>query len=390
VAVLFGAAGGGLASRAVFSSSVEATAPSAASGSSGSASSPSTLQPPTTATPGTGSNGSGSGGSSGSGTPNGTTISSWDDVVATVSVGVVNIESLMPRGVGAGTGMALTADGEILTNNHVVQDARQIVVTVATTGQSYSASIVGTDPQEDVAVLQLQDASGLATIPLGDSDQVQVRDQVAAIGNAGGRGGTPSVATGQVVALGQQITASDEDGSNAETLQDMIRVDANVVPGDSGGPLANTDGQVIGMNTAAAVANAGGGARFGGFNGSNEGYAIPINKALQLAQELQSGAGSSGSSSSGSTSGSTPFLGVQVTTGLSGGAEVAGVQTGSPAADAGLTAGDVIVRIDRTGIETAADVVTAISDHSPGDEISITYLDSSGSSHQTTATLAGR
>ena len=198
-----------------------------------------------------------------------------------VNVGVVNIESRVSGGVGAGTGMVLTSDGEILTNNHVVEGASQIVVTVVTTGESYRASIVGTDPEDDVAVLKLTGASDLQTIPLGDSDTAQVGDQVAAIGNAGGVGGTPSIATGRVIALDQQITASDEDGSNAETLTDMIQVDANVVPGDSGGPLANTSGEVIGMNSAAAAgAGSLGSTRFRGSSGGGEGYAIPINKAL--------------------------------------------------------------------------------------------------------------
>ena len=266
----------------------------------------------------------------------------------------------MSGGVGAGTGMVLTSDGEILTNNHVVEGASQIVVTVVTTGESYRASIVGTDPEDDVAVLQLTGASDLQTIPLGDSDTVQVGDQVAAIGNAGGVGGTPSIATGRVTALGQQITASDEDGSNAETLTDMIQVDANVVPGDSGGPLANTSGEVIGMDSAAAAGSGSLGAtRFRGGTGGGEGYAIPINKALSIAEELKTTGANGGSSSGTSTSGG--YLGVQVQESADGGAEIVSVQSGSPAAEAGLVAGATIVAVDRTEITTPDELVSVLS-----------------------------
>jgi S1-C subfamily serine protease len=390
IALLVGAAGGGVAARSIFTTSADtATAPPVAPGSGG-----------TTATvPPQGSSGSGSsssGTSGGSGTSSGSTgsgtsvPSSWDQVAAKVTVGVVDIESRMAKGVGAGTGMVLTSDGEILTNNHVVEGATQIVVTVVSSGESYRASIVGTDPQDDVAVLQLTGASNLQTIPLGDSDTVKVGDQIAAIGNAGGVGGTPSVATGRVTALGQQITASDEDGSNAETLTDMIQVDANVVPGDSGGPLANTKGEVVGMDSAAA-AGAGsttGSMRFRGGSGGGEGYAIPINKALSIAEQLKKTHANGGTSSGTSSSGG--YLGVQVQEGTDGGAEIVGVQSGSPAAQAGLAAGATIVGVDRTEITSPDGLVTALSAHKGGDTVSISWVGSDGRTHQTSVTLASR
>jgi len=301
---------------------------------------------------------------------------------------VVDIESRLSAGIGAGTGMVLTADGEILTNNHVVQGASQIVVTMVTTGESYRASIVGTDPQDDVAVLQLTGASGLQTIPLGDSDSVKVGDQVAAIGNAGGAGGTPSVATGRVTALDQQITASDEDGSNAETLTGMIQVDANVVPGDSGGPLANTNGEVVGMDSAAAASSGIGATRFRGGTGGGEGYAIPINKALSIAEQLKKTHANAGSSSGTSTSGG--YLGVQVQESADSGASIVSVQAGSPAAQAGLAAGATIVAVDRTEITTPDQLVTALAGHKAGDKVTITWLGTDGRSHQTSVTLASR
>jgi S1-C subfamily serine protease len=248
---------------------------------------------------------------------------------------------------------------------------------------------VGTDPQDDVAVLKLTGASDLQTIPLGDSDTVKVGDQVAAIGNAGGTGGTPSIATGRVTALGQQITASDEDGSNAETLTDMIQVDANVIPGDSGGPLANTNGEVIGMDSAAAAgAGSVGSTRVRGGSGGGEGYAIPINKALSIAEELKRTGANGGSSSGTSTSGG--YLGVQVQVSADGGAGIVSVQSGSPAAEAGLTAGTTIVALGRTEIPTPDALVSALSKQKAGDQVTITWLGTDGRSHQTSVTLAGR
>ena len=237
-------------------------------------------------------------------------------------------------------------------------------------------------------------ASGLTVIPLGDSDKVDVGDQVAAIGNAGGQGGTPAVVSGQVTALDQQITATDENGGSAETLDGLIQVAANVVPGDSGGPLANTSGQVIGMDTAASASSGGAGgfgrACFG--SSGNVGFAIPINQALSIAKTIEAGGGTSGGSSSGSSGGSTSsgsqaFLGVQVELGDTG-AQVVGVQSGSPAATAYLAAGDVIVSIDGSKVASPDDVVAALADHQPGDRVTVVWETSSGVSHHATVTLA--
>ena len=382
LAVIIGAVAGGATSHLLdFSSSPtsSATAPGRSS------SQPTT---PSTVDPGAGSGGSSSGGSSGSGSGLSTA-----EVAAAIDPGVVDIESRLPQGIGAGTGMVLTDTGELLTNNHVIDGATKIVVTVTATGKSYSAAVVGTDPAHDVAVLQMKNASGLTTIPLGDSDTVQVGDEVVAIGNAGGQGGEPSVASGQVVDLHQQITASDQDGSNAETLTDLIQVDADVVPGDSGGPLANTSGQVVGMDTAAssAAAGRGGPARF--HSGGNQAFAIPINTALRIAKQLESGAGAPDTSGSGSGSGGQDasggaFFGVQVQAGTTAGAEIVGIETGSPADDAGLSAGDVIVKVDGTTVQSPDDLVGVLGGHQPGDRVTVTWLDSAGASHHATVALA--
>ncbi|MEZ5142950.1 MAG: trypsin-like peptidase domain-containing protein [Acidimicrobiales bacterium] len=342
---------------------------------------PATPSPAPPSDPGTG--GSGSGGSGGSSSA----PTSWSDVAATVSAGVVNIQSLLPDGVGAGTGMVLTDSGEILTNNHVVDGAEAIEVTVVATGASYSAQIVGTDPRQDVALIKLEGASGLTTIPLGDSDQVQVGDEIAAIGNAGGRGGQPAVATGSVVGLNRQITASDQNGGDVQTLSNLIQVDAQVVPGDSGGPLATSEGKVVGMTTAASVGNGTGRSRYR--TGANEGYAIPINRALSVIDQLRSGGGS-GSSGNGSGRQGTAnrgVLGVQVQSAGSGGAAVVGVQSNSGAQKAGLRAGDIIVEVDGTAVDTASDLTAALSGKQPGETVSVTWQTSSGRTRQADVTL---
>ncbi len=331
----------------------------------------------------------GSSGSSSSGGSSSGSGLSTAEVANAIDPGVVDIESRLPQGVGAGTGMVLTATGEVLTNNHVIDGATKIQVTVTATGKTYGATVVGADPTHDVAVLQMRNATALTTIPLGDSDTVQVGDDVVAIGNAGGQGGKPSVAPGQVVDLHQEITASDESGTNAETLTDLIQVDANVVPGDSGGPLANTSGQVIGMDTAASSAAAGrGGARFR--TGGNVAFAIPINTALHIAKQLESGSSVDNSGSSGQAASGGAFLGVQVQAGSNPGAEIVGVETGSPADQAGLVAGDVIVKVDGTTVQSPDDLVTVLESHQPGDGVAVTWVDGNGASHTTKVTLARR
>ena len=365
VGLVLGGVAGGLAGNTLVSTSLEdalvlpdlpATAPS---------------------TPGAPDPGTGSAGTTGPGGQ----LSSWDEVTAAVSVGIVNIQSRMAGGIGSGTGMVLTPAGQILTNNHVVEDASTIVVTVATTGESYRATLVGTEPEQDVAVLQVTGASGMATIPRGDSDGVRVGDPVAAIGNAGGDGGAPDVATGRVTGLDQQITASDEDGGNVETLEDMIQVAADVVPGDSGGALADANGRVVGMTTAANAAGFTGPMRSRS-NATGEGYAIPINKALDIAEQL-----AADTSSSGATQGSGAFLGVQVLQGAGGGAEIADVIVGSPAATAGLRAGDTVVAVDGVAVTTPDELVQAIADAEPGDGVALTYLDTSGRTREVTIEL---
>ncbi len=290
----------------------------------------------------------------------------------------------------AGTGIVLTSSGEVLTNNHVVNGATSIRVRDVGNGQVYRASVVGYDDSRDIAVLQLRGASGLTTADLGNSDVVQSGDRVVAIGNAEGRNGTPSVANGRVTGLNQSITASDESAGTAEQLQGLIRTDAPIQPGDSGGPLVNSSGQVVGMDTAASSA----GSQLSAAT-TTQAFSIPINEALSVASQIEAGHGSAtihigataflgvGVTSSGSQFGGLPGSGSQAS-----GVQVSGVLPGSPAARAGLAAGDTITSVAGRSVGTPTAVHSALSQYHPGDKVSIGWTDQSGSSHTSTVTLA--
>jgi len=325
--------------------------------------------------------GSASGGSSGFGgtttTPGstgstGATVAAATEASADQLVGVVDIVTVLgyENAEAAGTGMVLTSDGEILTNNHVVEGATSITVTVLSTGESYTATVVGTDPGDDVAVLQLSDASGLDTVQI-DQDDVAVGDAVTAVGNAGNETGT-AAAAGTVTALDQSITATDESGSDAEQLTGLIEIAADVEAGDSGGPLYDAEGEVTGMDTAASSTG-------------GQAYAIPIATALSIAEQITSGVDDATIHQ-----GYPGFLGISVqSTGTgTGGATIAGVVTDGPAEQAGLVAGDVITAIDGTTITSADDVSTVLAERDPGDEVTVTWTDSTGAAQTATVTLA--
>ncbi|HWC38056.1 MAG TPA: trypsin-like peptidase domain-containing protein [Acidimicrobiales bacterium] len=304
-----------------------------------------------------------------------------------VDQGVVDINTTLgyQGGQAAGTGIVLSSSGEILTNNHVVAGATSIRVTDVGNGRTYAATVVGTDKTDDVAVVQLQGASGLETAALGDSSKVAVGDAVTGVGNAGGAGGTPSSASGSVTALNQSITASDQSDGSSEQLTGLIQTDAAIQPGDSGGPLVTSTGKVIGMDTAASTS--------GGFrlqSGSNQGFAIPINTALTIARQINSG-----KSSPNVHIGAAAFLGVQIQDssqlggGSSGsGAQVAGVEPGSPAEQAGLAAGDEIVSLGGSTVDSATTLSNLMQGHHPGDKVQLGWIDGSGQQQSATVTLA--
>jgi S1-C subfamily serine protease len=330
-----------------------------------------------------GNSGSSGSGSSGNGSSGSGTSANAAAIAAKVDPGLVDINVTLgySQEAAAGTGQVLTSSGEVLTNNHVIDEATTISAVDIGNGKTYTASVVGYDRTADLAVLQLHGASGLATVTTGDSSKVTVGESVVAIGNAGGTGGTPSVAAGQVTTLNQDITASDDDGQNAEQLTGLIEVDANVQPGDSGGPLVNSAGDVVGMDTAAAESDT-------VSSSAGDGYAIPINTALAVAKQIEAGTGSSTVHI-----GATAFLGVEIS-GDSGlftpatGAEVAGVASGSPAQAAGLGQGDVITSVAGQAVTSPTSLSTIIAAHKPGDSVQVQWTDAEGLSHSATVQLA--
>jgi S1-C subfamily serine protease len=331
---------------------------------------PSTLLPNdgSVTTPGAGSNGS---------APSNGQLS-VSAITDAVDPAIVDVNGKLASGGDvAGTGMVLTSAGIVLTNNHVIEGTSTLSLQVNGSGQTYTATVLGTDATDDIALLQMNGASNLKTVSLGDSSGVNIGDPVVAIGNALGRGGTPAPATGQVTALNQTITAGDSTAT-AETLNGTIQIDAFIQPGDSGGPLVNAGGKVIGIDTAAESSG-----RFGGQSGSNVGYAIPINNAMSIARQIQAGHGSSTIQI-----GTRGVLGVEVATDQSGsGAVVSGVQSGSPAAGAGMAAGDVITSINGQQVASPNQLQSALTGKHPGDSVTVGWTDQSGGTHTVTVHL---
>jgi S1-C subfamily serine protease len=309
-----------------------------------------------------------------------TESSSPTEATARQSVGVVDITTTLryANAKAAGTGMILTSNGEVLTNNHVVSGATSIKVTVVTTGRSYTAKVVGTDANDDVAVLQMSGASGLSTVKTDTTSVVRVGDSVTGVGNARGKGGTPTAARGNVIAINKTITTRDEFNVKGERLSGLIEVRADIVSGDSGGPLYDTDNEVAGMDTAASSGQA-----------NVTGYAIPIRKALTIANAIENG-----STAGGIKLGNPAFLGVSISDvgafapgGPTNGALVGGVYVGTPAANAGLTAGDVITRVDSHRISSSAELSKVIASYKPGAAVRIAWTDQSGTPHIARVTL---
>jgi len=324
----------------------------------------------------------------------------------------------------AATGMVINSDGLVLTNNHVIEDSTSINATDLGNGHTYTAKVIGYDVTGDIALIQLQGASGLHTVSLGDSSAVKVGDSVLAMGNAEGQSQIVP-APGQVTALNQTITASDEGGTiTSETLYGMIEDNANIVQGDSGGPLADSAGQVIGMDTAGSE---GGG--FGVEQQATSGYAIPIDTALSVARQMAAGQASSTISI-----GYPPFMGIYIGQGsdsnpqdqaqeqsggyggyggnfggfggnggqgcytsdrnltapttianVSSGTLILGVICDSPAQAAGMTAGSVITAVNGQAIGAPDNLTSVVSKYQPGNTIAVTWVSPSG--QRTTSNL---
>jgi S1-C subfamily serine protease len=282
-------------------------------------------------------------------------------------------------GTAAGTGMVVTSNGEVVTNNHVIAGAGSISVQIAGTGTTYSATVLGYDVTDDVALLKLQGASGLATTSIGDSSNLSLGQSVVAIGNALGKGGTPAASAGSISALDRTITASSSETGTSESLAGMIEVSASIQPGDSGGALADANGNVVGMTTAALVSG-----RLGGTT-STTAYAIPIATAMSVVHDIETGGGSSTV-----TVGARAVIGVQVSGSSSvsgGGVDVVGVASGSPASAAGIAAGDVITSVGGTAVTGATELGAAVQTHKPGDQVAVVWLDQAGTQHTAALTL---
>jgi S1-C subfamily serine protease len=295
--------------------------------------------------------------------------------------GVVVIDTNLAyeNGQAAGTGMVLTPSGEVLTNNHVIKGATTITVVVPGTGRRYGAAVVGYDVSDDVAVLQLKGASNLKTVTASTA-RLSVGKAVEALGNAGGAGVLAS-ATGRITGLGKTITASDDQGGS-ETLTGLIETNVALQPGDSGGPLYDAAGRVIGMNTAAQS-----GFGFQSVSTTSDAYAVPMTKALAVAKLIVAG-----TSSSTIHVGATAFLGVSVQSpfgsyGGESGALIAGVVTGGPSDSAGLAAGDVITALDGTAVSAPSDLTALLLKDKPGQTVTVTYTDQNGGSQTASVTL---
>jgi S1-C subfamily serine protease len=366
-------------------------------------------------------------------------------VAAKVSPGLVDVNTVLGyQGArAAGTGIVLTSDGEVLTNHHVIEGATSISVTDIGNGKTYTASVVGYDDQHDIAVLKLKDASGLQTAKTGNSDKVALGDQVVGIGNAGGVGGTPSYAAGKVTGLNQAITATDESGQDPENLTGLIQTDANIQAGDSGGPLANASGEVVGVDVAGSGGNNGGSGRpgqtsattgsastailaasgdngpgfgpgsgfgdgSGGFgdgsgngygdgsgdgsgNGSGngqgqtttQGYAIPINQALDIVDQIEAGKASD-----------TVHIGESAMLGISvmSNADVTGAVVGDVIADgkadeAGIESGDVITSFAGHTVESPDSLSALLNKQHAGDKVEVGWVDQEGQTHKATIEL---
>jgi len=297
-----------------------------------------------------------------------------------IGTGVVVIDTNLAyqNASAAGTGIVLTSSGEILTNNHVIAGATTIRVSVPKTTHTYTARVVGYDTTADVAVLQLQKASNLKTVTTGSASNLKLGARVTAVGNAGGTG-TLTSSRGTVTGLNKSITVQTDNGTT-EQLTGLIEANATLQPGDSGGPLLNSAGRVVGIDTAASSSSP------FAVSASSDGYAIPIGKATTIAKLIVSG-----KSSATVHIGATAFLGVELGNGpsfASQGATIVGVVPGGPAAAAGLVPGDVITAAAGRAVTGPSDIESIILAHKPGDKVTFIYTDASGQSQTATITLA--
>ena len=273
---------------------------------------------------------------------------------------------------GAGTGIVIDPGGVVLTNNHVISGATDISAFSVGTGQTYAVDVVGYDRAADIAVLQLRGAGGLPSAAIGGG--VAIGEPVVAMGNAGGQGGAPSAAPGKVIGVNQTVQAADSLTGSSETLGGLIQADTAIKPGDSGGPMVNYAGQVVGVNVAATENY-----RLSG----GQGFAIPIGNAMGVAGQIRSGGGSPTVHI-----GPTAFLGLGVADNGGNGARVERVVGGGPAGAAGLEPGDVIFAVNGAPVNGATSMTQVLVPHHPGDNIAVAYRAAAGGDRTVNVTLA--
>lgn len=285
-------------------------------------------------------------------------------VAAAVQPALVNIEvAARPFGAGAaGTGIVIGADGEVLTSHHVVKGAEDVTVTDVGNGRSYDATVLGYDSGTDIAVLTLRGATGLTTARLGTSADLRIRQEVLAIGNAGGTGGTPTAVHGRISGLNSTIVAVNAADRTRKALTGMVEISAPVVAGQSGGAMADGTGAVVGVITAAS-----GEADPAAAPKPPNGYAVPIDTAMRVVQQIRSG-----TPSENVHVGPTATLGVLVSDAKPAGARIDLALYGQPAYSAGLKEGEVITAIDGKSVTTARALRAAINVRAPGETIRLT------------------
>ena len=293
---------------------------------------------------------------------------------AAQEVGVVTIDTVLAYDNSeraAGTGMILTSNGYILTNNHVVEGSTSITVTVESTGQKYTATVVGTDTTADVAVLKLTGASGLHSVTFDAAEKVVAGQSVYSVGNAEGTGDLVT-AVGTVGAVNQSLTIGSDASDTSEHLTGLIQLNSDVVSGDSGGPLFDKSGKVIGMVTAASSGSA-----------TVTGYAINIAQVLKVADAIESG-----TVSSDIVLGYPAFAGINIaSTPTTSGVPVASTFPGMPASKAGITTGDTITAVNGIAMSSATQLSAAIQAHKVGDTVTINWVTAAGVARSAAVTL---
>jgi S1-C subfamily serine protease len=291
---------------------------------------------------------------------------SISDLVHTARPSIVSVHQTITQsgpyggavqGTAAGTGFVLSADGYIVTNNHVIADGSDTEVTFSD-GTSKSAKVVAADPTHDLAVLKV-DRTGLTPLAIGNSDDLRIGDPLIAVGYALDLNGEPSVTAGILSAKDRTITEE-----NGEQLVNLLQTDTAINPGNSGGPLLNSQGQVVGINTAIAG------------QAQNIGFAIAITPVMNVIDSLQSG-----------TVPDRALMGVSTQPADSGkGAAIVEIAPGSGAAASGLKVGDVVTAVDGQAIDQPSDLGVVVATHKPGDKVTVT-VDRNGKSQDITVTL---